>query len=76
MPSNKSEQCWVWNNEGHEYYFDKNEWVRCRIEQEHWHDLSPLAPAERETAAASERRAPYSIIASMSESALGPVAWW
>ena len=59
--SNVQEQCWVWNNEGTEYFYDKHEWVRIRIEQEHWHDQSPVAPSERESAAAMERKSPFSI---------------
>jgi len=59
--SNAQEQCWVWNNEGTEYFYDKHEWVRVRVEQEHWHDQSPVAPAERESAAAQERISPFSI---------------
>lgn len=55
------EQCWVWSNEGQEYFYDKTDWVRFRVEQEHWTDLSPVAPSLRETAAYSERKSPYSI---------------
>ena len=61
MFSNVQEQCWVWNNEGTEYFYDKHEWVRIRVEQEHWHDQSPVAPAERESVAAQERISPFSI---------------
>lgn len=59
--SNVQEQCWVWNNDGTEYFYDKLEWVRVRVEQEHWHDQSPVAPSERESAATMERKAPFSI---------------
>lgn len=34
------------------------------MEQEHWEDLSPVAPAERESASALERKSPYSITVS------------
>ena len=61
VSSNVQEQCWVWNNDGTEYFYDKHEWVRVRIEQEHWHEQSPAAPSEREAAAATERKSPYSI---------------
>jgi len=73
---NVQEQCWVWNNHGTEYFYDKHEWVRIRVEQEHWHDQSPVAPALRESAAAQERVSPYSITTSMLQSAMGPIAWW
>lgn len=62
--SNIHEQCWIWPNEGQEYFYDKHEWVRFRVEQEHWHDLSPLAPSERESASLLERKSPYSITVS------------
>lgn len=51
----------MWPNAGQEYFYDKHEWVRVRVEQEHWQDLSPVAPAERESASALERKSPYSI---------------
>ncbi len=41
-----------------------NEWVRIRVEQEHWLDLSPGAPSERESASALERKSPWIITAS------------
>ena len=63
--SNPQEQCWIWNNEGQEYFYDKHEWVRIRIEQEEWHDQSPVAPAEREIAATLERKSPFSITVSL-----------
>ncbi|KAL9051747.1 MAG: hypothetical protein Q9206_004575, partial [Seirophora lacunosa] len=55
------EQCWVWSNEGQEYFYDKSEWVRFRVEQEHWTDISPLAPSEEETTGVLERKSPYTI---------------
>ena len=54
----------MWNNEGQEYFYDKHEWVRIRIEQEHWNDLSPLTPAEIEVSSALERKSPYSLTVS------------
>ena len=49
-------------NEGDEYFYDKLEWVRVRVEEEHWNDLSPVAPSERITESAAERKSPYSIV--------------
>lgn len=62
--SNVREQCWVWKNDSAEYFYDMNEWVRVRVEQEHWHDLSPVAPSERESASNLERKSPYGITVS------------
>ncbi|KAI4089049.1 MAG: hypothetical protein LQ344_005620 [Seirophora lacunosa] len=65
---NIQEQCWVWSNEGQEYFYDKSEWVRFRVEQEHWTDISPLAPSEEETTGVLERKSPYTITISKHES--------
>ena len=59
--SDVNEQSWVWPYEGEKLVFERYEWVRVRIETEQWHDLSPVAPAEREAAALMGRRSPYSI---------------
>jgi len=32
---------WVWKNDGTDLYFDKNERVRFRVEEEIWTDLAP-----------------------------------
>ncbi|KAL8663771.1 MAG: hypothetical protein Q9202_003585 [Teloschistes flavicans] len=66
---NGQEQCWVWSNEGQEYFYDKTDWVRFRVEQEHWTDLAPVAPSERDTAAMAERKSPYSI------TSVGTIKW-
>ncbi len=55
-------------NEGNEYFYDTYEWVRVRVEDEHWNDLSPVAPSERGTETAAERKSPYSIIVGESSS--------
>ena len=62
--SNAPEQVWTWLNEGDEYFYDKGEWVRFRVEDEHWNDVSPIAPSEREIGAVRERKSPYSITVS------------
>ena len=60
--SNVQEQVWTWMSEGNEYFYDKHEWVRVRIEEEHWNDLSPIAPSDRGAETAEERKSPYSLI--------------
>ena len=89
--SNVQEQVWTWVNDGDEYFYDKNEWVRVRVEDEQWIDISPSPPSERGHESIAERKSPYSITvstppfdnatrsikqASMSQSGLGPVEWW
>ncbi len=49
-------------NDGDEYFYDKLEWVRVRVEEEHWTDLSPSAPSERGAETTAERKSPYSIV--------------
>lgn len=48
-------------NGGDEYFYDKLEWVRVRVEDEHWNDPSPVAPSDRRPESATERKSPYSI---------------
>lgn len=55
----------MWHSEGGEYFYDKAEWVRIRIEEEHWNDMSPVAPSERGTESNDERKSPYSLIVSV-----------
>ncbi|CAD6593203.1 MAG: DNA-directed RNA polymerase III subunit rpc25 [Alectoria sarmentosa] len=62
--SNVQEQVWTWVNDGDEYFYDKNEWVRVRVEDEQWNDISPSAPSERDSESAAERKSPYSITVS------------
>ncbi|KAH0545075.1 hypothetical protein FGG08_000846 [Glutinoglossum americanum] len=60
-----TEQTWVWQSDSELFYFDKNETVRFRVENEHWNDQSPTAQAaERDVDGAlvvGERRSPYGI---------------
>ena len=59
--SNVQEQVWTWVNDDDEYFYDKNEWVRVRVEEEQWNDISPSPPSERGNESMTERRSPYSI---------------
>ena len=58
------EQVWTWVNDGDEYFYDKNEWVRVRVEGEQWTDISPSPPSERGNESIIERKSPYSITVS------------
>lgn len=69
--SNVQEQVWTWVNDGDEYFYDKLDWVRIRVEEEHWHDLTPVAPSERNNASIAERKSPYSIVVSHPVACLG-----
>lgn len=48
-------------NEGNEYFYDKGETVRFRVESETWNDLSPVAPSLRMAETSEELKSPYSI---------------
>lgn len=39
--SDVTEKVWVWTNDGTDLYFDRNERVRFRVEEEIWTDLAP-----------------------------------
>ena len=62
--SNVQEQVWTWVNDGDEYFYDKNEWVRVRVEDEQWIDISPSLPSERGNGSTAERKSPYGITVS------------
>ncbi|KAF9004642.1 polymerase III polypeptide H [Cyathus striatus] len=63
-------------------YVDAGEAVRVRVEAEEWcdDDPGPSAGAAGQSVAGGEekrvKRAPYSILCSMSEQGLGPILWW
>ena len=52
-------------NDGDEYFYDKNEWVRVRVEDEQWIDISPSPPPERGNELRAERKSPYSMTVSV-----------
>lgn len=69
MSSNAQEQVWTWVNDGDEYFYDKNEWVRVRVEDEQWNDISPSPPSERGNESTRERKSPYIVTVS------APLLW-
>ncbi|PNS18556.1 DNA-directed RNA polymerase [Sphaceloma murrayae] len=79
-----TEWVWVWHAEGTEgLYFDNNETVRFRVEAEQWTDLEPKrAPTQLQPGQTEVKEedvpdpSPYTIIASMQQSGLGPILWW
>ena len=58
------EQVWTWVNDGDEYFYDKNDWVRVRVEDEQWIDISPSPLSVRGNESIAERKSPYSITVS------------
>lgn len=71
--SDAEDQVWVWRHETGDLFYDRNEWVRIRIEAEQWHDLAPVGPSTREPAK-KEERSPYTITVSRDPFSL-PLIW-
>ncbi|KAK4695519.1 DNA-directed RNA polymerase III subunit RPC8, partial [Phenoliferia sp. Uapishka_3] len=71
-------------------YIERRDWVRLRVEEEHWDDSSPLngkVPPSGElppgangevnpAAAVVPGKAPYAIVCSMAEDGTGVLDWW
>jgi len=76
-----NEQVWIWTTEeGTEFFYDKNEPVRFRVEAEVWNDPNPQKPTfdtgTTNGDVAVEKPATYTIIGSMQQAGLGPIHWW
>lgn len=80
-----TEQLWVWEyetDEGpHDLFMDINEEIRFRIIDEEFVDLTPEGPAPppvdgEPVLPVENKRSPYTVSASISESGLGLLSWW
>ncbi|KAE8444661.1 hypothetical protein EG329_014317 [Mollisiaceae sp. DMI_Dod_QoI] len=69
------EQLYVWETDGQTLFYDNQETVRFRIEDEIWHDQIPVGPRDKEDAGAV-KSSPYQLIATMEDAGLGPCLWW
>lgn len=58
------ENVWVWNNDGNEFYLDKNEVIRFRVEEEKFEDQLPVPPHLKDALKEQERTPAYRIIVS------------
>ncbi|KAF2228930.1 putative DNA-directed RNA polymerase III [Viridothelium virens] len=73
----ESEGVWMWNSQNGDAAYDESEQVRFRVEREVWNNQTLSGPPPRSSSTQrEERRAPYIIIASMTEDGLGPIRWW
>ncbi|KAF8854453.1 RNA polymerase III subunit Rpc25 [Acephala macrosclerotiorum] len=70
---NHEEQLYTWQTDGQTLWYDNQETVRFRIEDEIWHDQSPIGPNQKEEQVKSS---PYQLIATMEDAGLGPCLWW
>ncbi|KAG9245966.1 RNA polymerase III subunit Rpc25-domain-containing protein [Calycina marina] len=73
------EGCWVWKTGDAELFFDTQETVRFRVDEEDWHDQTPISaqpPSNEDDFAVKEKDVPYKIIATMEDAGLGPCLWW
>jgi hypothetical protein len=60
------ENVWIWNNDGNEFYMDKNEVIRFRVEEEAFEDQLPVPPHLQDDRLEEERKPPYRIVVSFS----------
>ncbi|CAN8002924.1 unnamed protein product [Ixodes hexagonus] len=78
----EAEQLWVWEYESddkkHDMFMDLGEQIRFRVVAETFVDTSPVGPemAEMSENESKEKRIPYSLTGSISESGLGLLKWW
>ncbi|KAF2426467.1 putative DNA-directed RNA polymerase III subunit 22.9 kDa [Tothia fuscella] len=78
----ENEEVWIWTPQdsgGHEFYYDKHEPIRFRVEAEVWHDHTPQKPdftAAADGEAPAQKPVPYTIIGSITQPGLGPLVWW
>ncbi|KAI5850418.1 RNA polymerase III subunit Rpc25-domain-containing protein [Morchella snyderi] len=70
------EQVWIWNNDGQEFYMDKNELIRFRIEEEQFVDQLPIPPHLKNDEASLHKKPPYSLTASCQQAGMGLLQWW
>jgi len=67
------EQCFIWETEDSTLFYDPQETVRFRIEEEHWFDQNPSGPSDKDDGI---KTSPFTITASMEDAGLGPCLWW
>lgn len=56
------ENVWIWSNDGNQFFMDKNELIRFRIEEEAFEDQLPIPPHLQDDRMEVERKPPYRII--------------
>lgn len=76
--SSRDDQNYQWTHpSGDTFYYDNHDTVRFRVEEEHWFDQTPAGPsAAAPDPAAQPAKSPYTLLASMEDSGLGPCLWW
>jgi len=81
----EDEQLWIWeyqteDGSSHDLFMDINEPIRFRVIDEEFVDLTPTGPTSSGSIEPSEpseqKKAPYSILGSISEDGLGLLSWW
>jgi len=70
------ENVWIWDNDGNQFYMDKNEIIRFRVEDEKFHDQLPVPLHLQADRKEDETKPPYRIIASAQQAGMGLVSWW
>ncbi|PWW79263.1 hypothetical protein C7212DRAFT_340169 [Tuber magnatum] len=70
------EQVWIWHNDDQDFYMDKNEVIRFRVEGEVFVDQLPVPPHLKGEESSLHNKPPYAITASCQQAGLGLVSWW
>ncbi|PUU82197.1 RNA polymerase III subunit Rpc25-domain-containing protein [Tuber borchii] len=70
------EQVWIWRDDGQDFYMDKNELIRFRVEGEVFVDQLPVPPHLKGEESSLHNKPPYAITASCQQAGLGLVSWW
>ncbi|RPB02305.1 hypothetical protein L873DRAFT_449717 [Choiromyces venosus 120613-1] len=70
------EQVWIWRNDDQDFYMDKNELIRFRVEGEVFVDQLPVPPHLKGEESSLHKKPPYAITASCQQAGLGLVSWW
>jgi hypothetical protein len=60
--SDGKEQVWIWHNDGQEFYMDKNEVIRFRVESEQFVDQLPIPPHLKNEEVSLQKKPPYALV--------------
>ncbi|KAJ2741782.1 DNA-directed RNA polymerase III complex subunit Rpc25 [Coemansia sp. BCRC 34301] len=74
---NVQEATWVWRYEGSEMFMDVGEHVRFQVLDSKFLDVNPPRPKIGDVdSIPASHPPPYSLVCTIAESGLGPLAWW
>ncbi|KAI8898603.1 DNA-directed RNA polymerase III subunit RPC8-like protein [Globomyces pollinis-pini] len=71
----KEEGLFYWDYQGTELFFDRDAWIRFRVETTYFHDAGPIKPGKNDEQIQTSIPA-FKIIASCVGTGLGCLEWW